>query len=262
MSERAVPGETGRVRPSAELVAAIAFLTRVPLPAARTTEPRTGAAAFGLVGAGLGAIAAVPVALIGSSHPLVAAFLALAALTILDGALHLDGLADTVDALAAPADRAEAARTDPRIGAAGAVAIVLVLGIDSASLAEIASRWPTAAAAAIVAAASVSRAAVPIWAVAMTRLGTTARGRLSGWFAASTSPLQASIAVVTATTVIVLATEIAGPRIAVGSLVGTAVTVLFGAAIVRSRHGLDGDGYGALIELTLAAILASTAVLG
>jgi hypothetical protein len=31
---------------------------------------------------------------------------------------------------------------------------------------------------------------------------------------------------------------------------------------VKIRHGLDGDGYGALIELTVAAILASTAVLG
>ena len=262
MSERAVADTTSRMRPAGELLGAIGFLTRVPLAATRVPEARTGAAAFGLVGAGLGAIAAVPVLLIGSSHPLVAAFLALGVLTILDGALHLDGLADTVDALAAPADRAEAARTDPGVGAAGAVAIVLVLGIDTASLAEIASRWPTAAAVAVVVATTASRAAMPVWAVAVAHLRTTPRGRLGAWFAASTRPVQAAIAVLTAATVTLLATEVAGPLIAIGAVTGSVIAVLLGAAIVRTRHGLDGDGYGALIELTVAAILASTAVLG
>jgi adenosylcobinamide-GDP ribazoletransferase len=262
MSERAVADTTGGTRPAAELLAAIGFLTRVPLAAARTTERRTGAAAFGLVGAGLGAIAAVPVLLIGASHPLVAAFLALGILTILDGALHLDGLADTVDALAAPADRAEAARTDPRLGAAGAVAIVLVLGIDCASLAEIATRWPTAASAAVVIATTASRAAVPLWAVAVSRFRTMARGRLGAWFAASTSPVQATVAVLTAATFTLLAMEVAGPLVAIGAVTGSVIAVLLGAAVVKIRHGLDGDGYGALIELTVAAILVSTAVLG
>ena len=261
MSERVV-GRTARARPGGELLAAVAFLTRVPVATGAVAVGRTGAAAFGIIGAGLGAIAAIPVVLVGGAHPLLAAILALTTLTVLDGALHLDGLADTIDALAAPADRAEAARTDPRLGAAGAVSIVLVLGIDTVSIAEIAGRWPTAGAAALIVAVTVSRGAAPAWAVAANRSPGMAGGRLGVWFASSTNAVAATVAIITAAAVVMLATEFAGPLVAVGALAGVAIAVVLGVLVIRARHGLDGDGYGALIELTLAAILAATALLG
>ena len=57
----------------------------------------------------------------GQGHPGPAAISALAIVAILSGGLHLDGLADTSDALAAPAGAADRARTDPRAGTAGVV---------------------------------------------------------------------------------------------------------------------------------------------
>jgi len=262
MAEHATAGGTAWTRPGRELVAAVGFLTRVPVGPAAMAEGRTGAAAFGLVGAGLGLIAAVPVLLAGGAHPVLAAVLALVTLTILDGALHLDGLGDTVDALAAPADRAEAARADPRVGAAGAVGIILVLGVDAASLAEIAGRSPAVAAAALVVAISASRAAAPGWALASVRLRSVARGSLGSWFASSTHPLQAVVAGGTSVIVGVLAANVAGTLVAAGALVGAAIGVAVGAAVLIARGQLDGDGHGALIELTLAGMLVSTALLG
>ena len=55
----------------------------------------------------------------GQGHPGPAAISALAIVAILSGGLHLDGLADTSDALAAPAGAADRARTDPRAGIFG-----------------------------------------------------------------------------------------------------------------------------------------------
>ena len=61
-----------------------------------------GAGAFGVVGAGIGLLAAVPLVLLGQPVPLVAAVLTEAVIVLVTGAVHLDGLADTADALAAP----------------------------------------------------------------------------------------------------------------------------------------------------------------
>jgi len=105
--------------PLDELVAAVTFLTRVPVASRGASRSRTGAAAFGLVGAALGLAAAVPVLVSGAAHPLPAAILSVGVVALIEDGLHLDGLADTFDALAAPAGRAERARTDPRAGTAG-----------------------------------------------------------------------------------------------------------------------------------------------
>jgi hypothetical protein len=67
----------GRGHPLAEVVAAVAFLTARPGPAGRDSRSRTGAAAFGLVGATVGALAAVPLVLVGAGHPLPAAIAAI-----------------------------------------------------------------------------------------------------------------------------------------------------------------------------------------
>src|SRR5688500_7621088 len=81
-----------------EFTAALAFLTRVPV---RAVDSRTGAAAFGLIGALMGVAACWPMVVFGPSLALVAAVLCVATLALVSGALHLDGLADTADALAA-----------------------------------------------------------------------------------------------------------------------------------------------------------------
>jgi adenosylcobinamide-GDP ribazoletransferase len=248
--------------PAAELFAAIAFLTRIPIGARAASRSRTGAAAFGLVGALLGVVAGLPLLALGAAHPVPAAVAAVGLLAALSGALHLDGLADTVDALAAPAGSEEQARTDPRAGTAGVVAIAVVLGLDAAALAELAGRGGgLLAMATLVAAAAVSRAVAPAWAVGV-GWRRHPQGGLGTWFADATTGAAAVVALVSAAIVLAALVEFAGPRVALAAIIGAIAGSAIGAGLIRLRRQLDGDGYGALIEVTAAAILLSAALLG
>ena len=259
-SARATNADRGG--PAAELLAAIAFLTRVPVGAHSASPSRTGAAAFGLVGAVLGVVAGLPLLAVGVSHPLLAAITAVGLLASFSGALHLDGLGDTIDAVAAPAGAAEQARTDPRAGTAGVVAIVVVLGLDAAALAEIASRGGgLLAMAMLVAAATVSRAIAPAWAVVVGRRRRPSGG-LGTWFAETTTGAAAGVALASAAIVLAALVEVAGPRVALAAVIAVIAGSAIAAGLVRVRRQLDGDGYGALIEVTAAATLLAAALLG
>jgi adenosylcobinamide-GDP ribazoletransferase len=251
-------GQDDRVaRPAAaplrDLAAAFAFLTRLPIPAGWLDGHRTGAAAFGLAGAAIGGVAAIPVVLVGQAHPGPAAIVSLAIFAILTGALHLDGLADTADALAAPAGAADRARMDPRAGSAGVVAVVLVLLLDAAVLTELASAGGWIAAAALVTAGAASRSAATVAGVIAgpTRSG----GRLGAWFVSRLRPGDAWLAIGTTVVIAGVASAGAGLPVAAGLIGGAALAAGAGAVIVRLRRRLDGDGFGALVELTFAAVL-------
>jgi adenosylcobinamide-GDP ribazoletransferase len=244
--------------PLLELAAAVAFLTRVPVPRRWLVDGRTGAAAFGLAGAASAAVAAIPLVVAGQAHPGPTAVAAVGILAILTGALHLDGLADTADALAAPAGAADRARTDPRAGTAGVVAIVLVLLLDAALVADLASVGGWLAGAALVTAGAASRSAATVAGV----LAGPARagGRLGAWFIARLGPTDAWLAIGSTGLVAVGAALLAGPAILAGLLGGSALALVIGAVVVRLRRRLDGDGFGAVIELTFTAVLAATLV--
>ena len=265
MGELAAPVKaTGADRggPATELLAAIAFLTRVPVGAGGATRARTGAAAFGLVGALLGAVAGLPLLALGVAHPFLAAVAAVGLLAALSGALHLDGLADTIDAVAAPAGAEERARTDPRAGTAGVVAIVVALGLDAAALAEIAGRGGgLLAMATLVAAATISRAVAPAWAVVVGRRRRPPGG-LGTWFADATTGPAAIVALVSATIVLAALVQLAGLRVALAAVIGAVGGGAIGGGLIRLRRQLDGDGYGAVIEVTAAAIFLAAALLG
>jgi cobalamin synthase len=49
--------------------------------------------------------------------------------------------------------------------------------------------------------------------------------------------------------------------VALASLAGLVAAAILGLVLVRLRGQLDGDGYGAIIELTFAAIVLSAALL-
>jgi adenosylcobinamide-GDP ribazoletransferase len=126
----------------AELVAAFAFLTRVPLgPFTSHDRDSVGAAApfFPLAGAAIvvsaGVVAQTTVTF---APPLLAASLAVSFLALVTGALHLDALADTADALGgwSREDRLLIMR-DHAIGAYGATALVLTLLIEVAIFAAL-----------------------------------------------------------------------------------------------------------------------------
>lgn len=245
--------------PVAELVAAVAFLTRIPVRVAGPSE-RTGAPAFGLAGLGLGLVAAAPLVAVGAAHPWPLAILAIAIVAVLDGGFHLDGLADTADALVAPLGAAERARTDPQSGSAGVVAVVLVLGLQAAAIAELAALGAVVAGAAIVVAVTVSRAAAPLWALAAGRFVGTGDG-LGRWFADRVGGGAAVVAAATAAAVGVVASAVAGPALLGAAIAGATGSAIVGLVTIRLRGQLDGDGYGALIELTVAGVLLAAAVL-
>ncbi len=248
------------------ILAAVAFLTRIPVPAATPTAPEAsaasspaGPAAFGLVGAGLGAVAALPLLALGDRVPWIAALLAVAILAIASGALHLDGLADTADALAAPdPERAERARKDPAVGAAGAVALLLALGLEVAALAQLASS-PRAAVVVLVIAAAWGRAAAVVVAIAA-RGGARAAGLAAG-FARDARGVDAVLAAA------VPVALLAGPILLEGSLfaciavaLGMVVGLAAAWAVVHARHGLDGDGLGATVVLAETSVLVAAAI--
>ena len=122
-----------RFRPFAGLLVAMRFLTRLPIPFVRTLDPPPLTQAMGLfpvagalIGAATGAI--LELAHFARLPPLACAAAALAASALITGALHEDGLSDTADGFGGGAtreDRLDIMR-DSRIGAYGALALVLV----------------------------------------------------------------------------------------------------------------------------------------
>ncbi len=119
---------------SGDMAAAFSLLTRLPISADHEdTTSRTAAAswAWPLVGAALGALAASGAIVVGwfGAPNEVAAVLALAILAGVTGAMHEDGLADCADGLGGGKTRESRLEImrDSRIGAFGAVALVLAL---------------------------------------------------------------------------------------------------------------------------------------
>lgn len=242
---------------------AVGVLTRLPL---RRVSDLPGAAAFGLVGAGIGILAAAPLWLIGGpgQEPGLAAVAAVAVVAILSGGMHLDGLADTADALLAPdAERAEAARQDPRIGPGGAVALVLVMAAQLVALGSLTLSSPPIAAAVVVAVVSVSRV-VPVATGRISR-GSFGEG-LGTWFTTRTTSGDAIVAA--GSSALVLAVLVAALW-AIGSsgwpvVAAAAAASVAGLATLRVlatwRGGVDGDVLGAAVEVSVVAGLAVAAI--
>jgi len=119
---------------------ALQFLTRVPAPRWVGFEPawlNQSARHFPAVGLCVGAASALVLAAgHGLFGPVVAVGLAMATSVLITGAFHEDGFADTCDALggAVSRERALEIMKDSRIGAYGAIGVVLMLGLKAAVL--------------------------------------------------------------------------------------------------------------------------------
>jgi adenosylcobinamide-GDP ribazoletransferase len=237
------------------LACAILFLTRIPLPTL-ALDARDFARSVGYFAWVGGLIAALLVATTWASAglgPRVSALVVVTVWTCITGALHLDGLADTVDGLSG--GRGNRARTleimrDSRIGAHGAVALILVLGLKWGLLERaltIPGRplWPMAPVAArfsctlLMASFAYAR---PIG--------------LGSAFAGGVPPKSVGLGAAAALSCAVL--------LGVWSLVpllAAVIAALFVAVRMRALlGGLTGDTYGAAIELAeVAALLAASA---
>lgn len=239
--------------------AAVAVLTRFPV-----ADPgvRTGAPAFALVGALLGGASAVPIVVLGGAVPAIAAILAIAIMAGVSGAIHLDGLADTADALIAVGpDAAERARKDPAVGAAGAVTLILILGLDVAALTAVLTKTsPFVAALTCVIAASGARSVPP--AVARLGMRSAAANGLAARFAARVTRADVAIALTTAAAIALGVAAVSGRgELLVAGVAGVAIGIGSSMALARLRHQVDGDLLGAGVELAQAGCLVGAAVL-
>jgi adenosylcobinamide-GDP ribazoletransferase len=228
--------------------AAVAFLTRIPFGRG-TYDIGEGVVFFPVVGAALGAaVGAVAYGLAQVVPAFAAAGIALAVGVALTGALHLDGLADTADALGARSrEAALAVMRDHAVGTYGAVALVLDLLVKAASLAALAARGRVVLEA--LAAGALSRA-VPValgWALPDVRSeGLGARFRVA----------PASMAA--AALVAVLLTIPVEPLLIP---VAAGTTFVLGVWFLRWLGGRTGDLLGAATELTETAVLVAAAAL-
>lgn len=238
--------------------AALGLLTRLPVGAV-ADDP--GAAAFALVGAAVGCLAAVPLVLLApAGEPVLGAIAAVAVLAAASGGLHLDGLADTADALVAPDPAAaERARKDPAVGPAGAVTLLIVLAAQVAALVSVTASGSIMAGSILVVGGAVSRW-LPVLAVVLLRRRVGHDG-LGAWFGARVSAGDAVVGAATTALIVAVAAALVGWAIVVAALIGVTVGSLAASLVARARGTLDGDGLGASIEVTLTATVVGLAVI-
>jgi adenosylcobinamide-GDP ribazoletransferase len=233
------------------LVAAFAFLTRVPVSSGPLLETDLGrsVAFFPVVGLVLGLVLAGLAALLGGALPsTVLAVLLIAALAGLTGGLHIDGLADTFDALGG--GRGDRQRMldlmrDSRIGAHGAAALVLVLLLKVFALAAVLQRRDLTL---VLLFPAIGRWAVTPWIVLHPYARAEGLGRA---FNGEARAREVAIA----TVIVAAAVLLLGPRLIAPALGALAAAALFALWLRRRLGGLTGDVYGATIELAEATAL-------
>lgn len=231
---------------------ALALLTAIPAGRARTLEGAAGGIwAFPLVGAAVGAIAGGIGAglVLAGLEPLLAAVMAAAALALLTGMHHLDGLADLADALMArgPPQRRIGALKDRHVGAAGAASVALCLMALVAAL-HPAGAWGMLGA--MVSAEAIAKLSM----VALMRARAAAPGSSAVPFAAAARDWRA----VAAAAAIALGASVAvsGPAALAAAAAAVAVALGVGSASARCLGGLRGDALGAANELSRVAAVA------
>ena len=144
-----------------------AFFTRLPLnfrgaPRFRLAQRLPTLPVLGL-GVGLAAGIDLAIAHWLGAGPILAAFVGMLTALVITGALHEDGLADTADALGptgATVERRLDILRDSRIGAFGALALILSVGVRVAALSQLAARDVGLALLSLVAAHALSRAVI------------------------------------------------------------------------------------------------------
>lgn len=239
-----------------DLHLAAAFLTRVPLPDLGMVP--TGALAramraFPLVGAGVGLVAGlVFLAAWAVLPPLPSALLAIVAGTLLTGALHEDGLADTADGLGARGGRERRLEVmrDSRNGTFGVLALVFAVGLKASALAAAPSGL--AGLGALVAAAALSRALVPAAMQVMPPARTDGLGAGAGTPDASVAALAAVLGLMLCGAGLAWA----APAAIVAALAASVAVILLAR---RTLGGFTGDVLGALQQVSEVAILLAAA---
>jgi adenosylcobinamide-GDP ribazoletransferase len=209
---------------------------------------------FPLVGLAFGgALYGIWQALDGTFSPAVLGWLLVAALAILSGGLHVDGLADTVDGLYGGRSREDSLRImrDSHVGALGAAGVVLLFGLKAACFASLAA----GRAEALLLTPVLSRWAMV---VAIAAFPYARESGLGTAFNRASLPWPAMIATLTA---VAAAVALIGVEAAVVLAVAGLVALTIGSLVSRRLGGLTGDVYGAINESVEVVLLLTFLVL-
>jgi adenosylcobinamide-GDP ribazoletransferase len=252
----------------------VGTLTVLPTPPPTRVDRRVGSRAMTLAPlAGL-LLAAAGVALLWSlgwagrawagppTSPTLAAVLAVGLLALLTRAMHLDGLADTVDGLGSRRPAAEALAIMRRgdVGPFGVVALVMVVLVQVLALGQLMERGLGPAS--LVLGLAVSRLALPLLCLQGVRaaradgLGSPVVGSVAPWQAVVSLLLTA--AVLLPLLLVGLgpgAVPLPLPSAAVAGALGLGVAALLAWRAVRRLGGLTGDVLGAAVEATFTTVL-------
>jgi len=235
------------------VAAAVAFLTVVPVGrwvALDGADVARGAALFPVVGAGVGALGGLVAAgLDGPLPALVGGSVGLAVAALVTGALHLDALADTADALGG-AGRAQALAImrDSRVGSFGVTALALVLLVEATALGGLAAQGD--AVAAFAAAGALSRAISPPLALLLPYAradegpGSVLSGRVSVVGAVAAAVVGAGVAV-----------ALLGWHGAIATGAAALVALAAGIGCRLWLGGVTGDTLGAATQVAEAVVL-------
>jgi adenosylcobinamide-GDP ribazoletransferase len=236
-------------------LSAVSFLSIIPAGPGGEFDPRLlsrSLAFFSIVGGLFGCLLALlSAALLRFLSPLVSAVLMAAAWTALSGALHLDGLADTVDAFGGSRDRKRrlAIMKDSRIGSFGAAAVCIILLLKTALLAELGAAGGSAA--------SIPFGGLSSALILSPVMGRTVMAASIALFPSAKNTGLGSMIKAHCRAVDVIACALIAAAIAVvfRGVWGLALFAGIGAAglcaaagISRGLGGLTGDSYGALCE--------------
>jgi len=244
------------------LACALQFLTRLPVPQLgdwRDERLARSARYFPLVGLIVGGLCAgvFLLARLVWPHGALPALLAVAAGVVITGGFHEDGLADTADGLGGgqARERKLAIMKDSRLGSYGALALGLVLALKVAALAEL--QPPLAAAAALVCAHGLGRAAAVVMMVATPYAADPDASRLKP-SARGARPWEAAIGLAVGAAPLLLL----DPTVAVAGVLGGALAAGWPALAARRQiGGHTGDVAGAVEQaFETGFLLAAAAV--
>ena len=243
-----------------DFLAALTFLTRLPVPAGSAEMPFASSLAraswaFPLVGIVVGASGGITyIVAQGIGLPaLAAALIAVGTTALITGGLHEDGFADTADGFGGGASRdakLEIMR-DSRTGAYGVLALIFSVGLRVVALAQIAAGWRVFGA--LIAAHALARGVMPI---AMRALDPA---RADGLGASAGRPAQ-DIVFWSGGIAIVAALLCAGVRAGlIATILAVAALAIMSWIARRQIGGYTGDVLGAIEQASEIVVLLSMA---